>query len=287
MLLLVLLASRTANLSNNSLAEVAGTMPLDVAKTQMQMHPGKYTGPINCLSTIYRTTGIRGWWMGATSFGLQTAGKASIRFTAFAKIKDSLEFISGPGYTNSINMSSGLLAGFVEAAVWTTPTERIKVLRQTEVGGGNKYGNLFLASRYIVQTQGISGLFVGLVPTSIRQASSVGVRFALYPSVKEMLNFLGLDQKSPSTHMIAGGTVGGLSVILNNPVDVIKSLQQSNKLNAQGKPMGTIECGQFVMRESGPAGFMRGLTARVPRVFCGQAITFAVYERVAAFLAGI
>jgi len=209
------------------------------------------------------------------------AGKASIRFTAFAKIKDALEFVLGPNQTSVVNMSSGLLAGFVEAAVWTTPTERIKVLRQTEVGGGSKYGNLFTASRYIVQTQGVTGLFVGLVPTSIRQASSVGVRFALYPFVKALFP----ENGGTLTHMVAGGTVGGLSVILNNPVDVIKSLQQSNKLNAQGKPMGMIECGRFVLAESGPAGFARGLTARVPRVFCGQAITFATYEKVAEYLA--
>jgi len=209
------------------------------------------------------------------------AGKASIRFTAFAKIKDALEFVLGPNQTSVVNMSSGLLAGFVEAAVWTTPTERIKVLRQTEVGGGSKYGNLFTASRYIVQTQGVAGLFVGLVPTSIRQASSVGVRFALYPFVKSLFP----ENGGTLTHMVAGGTVGGLSVILNNPVDVIKSLQQSNKLNAQGKPMGMMECGSFVLAESGPMGFARGLTARVPRVFCGQAITFATYEKVAEYLA--
>lgn len=89
------------------------------------------------------------------------------------------------------------------------------------------------------------------------------------------------------TNMAAGGTVGGLSVVLNNPVDVIKSLQQSNKLNAQGKPMGMIECGKFVLQESGPMGFARGLTARVPRVFCGQAITFATYEKMSELLADL
>lgn len=91
-------------------------------------------------------------------------------------------------------------AGFVEAAVWTTPTERIKVLRQTEVGGGDKYGNLFVAARTIVRTQGISGLFVGLVPTSIRQASSVGVRFALYPFVKAAFPENGGTCACISTH---------------------------------------------------------------------------------------
>jgi hypothetical protein len=32
--------------------EVIATMPLDVAKTQMQINPGKYSGPINALTRI-------------------------------------------------------------------------------------------------------------------------------------------------------------------------------------------------------------------------------------------
>ena len=73
-------------------------------------------------------------------------------------------------------------------------------------------------------------------------------------------------------------------MILNNPVDVIKSVNQAGKLNAIGKPMGMLECGALIYRESGITGFGRGLTARVPRVFCGQAITFAVYEQMADLL---
>ena len=62
---------------------------------------------------------------------------------------------------------------------------------------------------------------------------------------------------------------------------------QANKLNAQGKPMGMMECARHVMAESGPMGFARGLTARVPRVFCGQAITFAVYEKMVELLVDV
>jgi solute carrier family 25 citrate transporter 1 len=194
-----------------------------------------------------------------------------------------LESVFGKGNKAQINLWSGLLAGAVEAAIWTQPTERIKILRQTEIGGGNRYGNIFSATKYIVQTQGIQGMFVGLVPTSLRQASSVGIRMALYPFVKELFPSDG----GTLTHMLSGGIVGGLSVIINNPIDVIKSIQQAGKLNAQGKKMGTIECGQHVYKESGITGFGRGLTARVPRVFCGQAITFAVYEQMADLLSRI
>lgn len=60
--------------------------------------------------------------------------------------------------------------------------------------------------------------------------------------------------------------------------DVIKSVQQSGRLNAQGKALGLVETGQLIYSESGLKGFGRGLTARVPRVGIAQAVTFAVYE---------
>jgi len=181
--------------------EVLGTMPLDVAKTNLQMHPGKYSGPIDALMKIAKTGGPKALYYGTTPFMLQTSGKAAIRFTAFAEIKSALEYTMGPGHGAQVNLWAGLLAGVVESAVWTTPTERIKVLRQTEVSGtSNRYGNIFSATKYIVQTQGVRGMFVGLVPTSIRQASSVGVRMALYPFIKERFP----EKGGVLTQMISG-----------------------------------------------------------------------------------
>ena len=39
----------------------------------MQMNPGKYSGPINCLTVIYRSTGLKGWYLGTTPFMIQSA----------------------------------------------------------------------------------------------------------------------------------------------------------------------------------------------------------------------
>jgi solute carrier family 25 citrate transporter 1 len=261
-------------------AEVLATQPLDAIKTQLQMNRTKYTGLVDCAQKIVRVSGVKGLYYGMTPFMIQTSGKAAIRFTAFAKIKDGLEVVLGKQNAGTINMISGLMAGAVEAAVWTTPTERLKILRMTEVGGGDKYSNIFKATSTVIREQGIVGLFVGVIPTSLRQASSVGVRFALYPFVKAAFP----EEGGTLTHMAAGGTVGGLSVILNNPIDAMKSIMQSGRLNAQGKPIGMVEAGKLIVQESGWLGFGRGLTARVPRVFCGQAITFAVYEKMAELL---
>ena len=203
-------------------------------------------------------------------------------------------------------------------------------------------------------------MFVGVVPTAIRQASSVGVRFWLYPHVKKAIPGDG----GMATAMLAGGTVGAISVILNNPVDTSASTllcgcyllalhshlhtntyatrctacHFNSQEHSAGRPtwqerqrhwhdrvradhlLGVGHLGLWVRLVSvrrlcralsrlslvvepfsplAQAACMhahthththththsRGLSARVPRVFCGQAVTFATYEQVASVLA--
>jgi hypothetical protein len=104
----------------------------------------------------------------------------------------------------------------------------------------------------------------------------------LYTPVKKTVASLtgadteDLSSLSPLYSLLSGGLVGALSVIVNNPIDVVKNNVQASN----AKYTGSLAAFQGVLKESGPAGFAKGLTARVPRVFMGQAITFAVYEEI-------
>eukprot|EP00362_Geleiidae_sp_MMETSP1317_P002116 CAMPEP_0201281708 /NCGR_PEP_ID=MMETSP1317-20130820/3852_1 /ASSEMBLY_ACC=CAM_ASM_000770 /TAXON_ID=187299 /ORGANISM="Undescribed Undescribed, Strain Undescribed" /LENGTH=105 /DNA_ID=CAMNT_0047592367 /DNA_START=44 /DNA_END=361 /DNA_ORIENTATION=+ len=105
-------------------------MPLDVIKTNMQARYDLYKNPVHCAVSIFKDSGVKGLYRGTMPFLIQTAGKASIRFTAFGFIKRALLTI--PGTENCpimTNMACGLLAGVAEASIWTTPAERIKVLQ--------------------------------------------------------------------------------------------------------------------------------------------------------------
>jgi len=179
----------------------------------------------------------------------------------------------------SINFISGLFAGFTEAIVWTTPTERLKVLRQNEItSGGNKYNSLVGGMATVVKEQGIQGLYKGVVATGIRQASSVGVRFMLYNEVRALIS--GNEKGKPWHSMLAGGTVGAISVIVNNPVDVVKSRIQAQGSTGDLKYTGTVQAFLRIMKEEGFKTFFKGVEARVLRVGLGQAITFATYEQI-------
>jgi len=63
-------------------------------------------------------------------------------------------------------------------------SDSAKVLRQNDINSATpKYRGLVGGLTTVIREQGIGGLYAGAIPTAIRQASSVAVRFMLYAEV--------------------------------------------------------------------------------------------------------
>eukprot|EP00300_Choanocystis_sp_HF-7_P025012 c26635_g1_i1.p1 GENE.c26635_g1_i1~~c26635_g1_i1.p1 ORF type:complete len:173 (-),score=33.57 c26635_g1_i1:98-616(-) len=167
----------------------------------------------------------------------------------------------------------GLGAGAAEALLWTTPSERIKVLQQTATIKNNKVPSVLT----VIRETGVSRVYVGAMATTLRQSSSVAVRFATADHIKRLFP---ADHTMPPVFVsfISGGIGGALSVILNNPIDVIKSRQQA------GASGSMLQVGRAVLAQKGMWGFTSGLSARIPRLFVSQAIQFAVVDEALAWL---
>lgn len=265
--------------------EAIGTMPLDVIKTNMQIHAGLYRNPLHAGKEIYLHGGFRALYFGLSALLIQTSGKAAIRFTAYEQICSLLKLfgMDRKEKPKQVGLIAGLGAGTAEALIWTTPTERLKVLRQKEASlGTNKYASLFGGMSNVLKESGIRGLYAGALPTAMRQSSSVGIRFMLLADVKKLLsNVVSPDSQAGSTFitLLSGGTVGAISVCVNNPVDVIKSKQQASEIK-----LSFVDCAHTIHHESGWKGFFRGLSVRAPRVFLAQSLTFVVFEGVSNLL---
>lgn len=271
--------SALANVLAGALAgccEIITTMPLDVIKTQMQVHPGRFSGIFSAGSSLVRTDGVRALYLGLFSSLAQVGGKVALRFTAFDQIKTL--FTNKQGKVEWWgNLGAGMAAGGIEALLWTTPCERIKVLQQCSIGGDKRFQTLRGTGLILLKEQGLSGLFVGLVPTIYRQAISVGVRFMLYGVVKDLLEGRDSNRQSQWWHPpVAGASVGMLSIVANHPFDVIKSQVQADM--KFGKAKGMYASCQEIIKQQGIRGFSRGLSPRVMRVGVAQAVVFTVYE---------
>ncbi|CAK8992844.1 unnamed protein product [Durusdinium trenchii] len=252
--------------------EVSVTMPLDTVKTFCQVNRTGM-GPMAGARQIYQLKGFQGFYFGLPAVLLQVAGKGAIRFTAFEQFKFLMHLTPVP--KGSIDFLAGIGAGFAEAFLWTTPTERLKVLRQNDIKSGlNRYSSLVGSIRTVATEHGITGLYAGIGATGIRQASGVGVRFALYGRVKAAITS---DPPQMWQSAMAGGITGCCSTLLNNPIDVIKS-----RIEAQdGKTKeytGTIQAFRAILKQEGFMAFYKGIAPRLMKISIGQAITFSAYE---------
>jgi len=271
------------------------TLPLDVVKTTQQLdyqsQPRTVAGQANF---IYSTRGIRGFFTGYDVALTQQIGKVGIQFASF-------EFWNGIVHQTFI---AGCLAGITSACVWTTPTDRIKIVQQAELvekSGKRRFHNSLQAIHVIAREQGPFGFFKGVLPTAIRDASSLGVRFFTYTKVKHLLSEQDSMQQSRVWHApVAGGVCGVAGVLLNQPVDVAKTQMMSidggkKRVGGGGGGGGgggrgsastttMIEILTFIIKNEGVSGLWRGLPARSLKIGVGQAVVFGVYGNIAALL---
>ena len=85
---------------------------------------------------------------------------------------------------------------------------------------------------------GFGGLYKGYTATLIKQSTNQGVRFLVYTdSAKYLEQYISTKVVSD---LIAGGFAGFCSVMLNNPIDVIKTRMQG--VDA-AKYKGFMDCG--------------------------------------------
>ena len=255
-------------------AEVITTYPLDTIKTHMQIQ--KKGNSFKTGMNIIKNSGIQGLYYGVIPSLAQVAGKASLRFTLYEKIKNSLKNNNGK-ISNSKNLIAGLSSGAIEAMVWTSPTERVKIIQQSS----KKYISTATVIRNILRDNGIKGLYIGTVPTIYKQSLSVGSRFWMYNIIKDFFEKNGQKINSYQT-VFTGALAGGLSTTFNHPFDVVKSRIQSN--TNKGK---TFQIMKDIHKKEGFVGLFSGLSPRFYRVAIAQGVTFYIYESIINLYQGL
>ena len=248
-------------------SEVIITYPLDTIKTHMQIK--KCRNMFTTGSNIVKRSGLNGLYYGVIPSLAQVAGKASLRFTLYEKIKDKLRDENGK-VSNSKNFIAGLSSGAIEAFVWTSPTERIKIIQQKN----KQYIPTINVIKDIIKNDGIMGLYKGTIPTIYKQSLSVGFRFWMYSIIKDFFEKDGRKINSYET-IFTGAFAGGLSTTFNHPFDVVKSRIQSNTNSG-----GTFQIMNKIIKDEGIKGLFAGLTARFFRVAIAQGATFYIYENI-------
>lgn len=280
---------------------IAGAMealccqPLDTIKVRMQLSksglaPG--TKPRGFIATgaliVRRETPLALYkGLGAVLSGI--VPKMAFRFASFEKYKGWLAD-KETGKTSVGNIFiAGLGAGVTEAVMVVTPMEVVKIRLQAQQHSladpleAPRYRNAGHAVYKIVREEGFSTLYRGVTLTALRQATNQGANFTAYQELKKFAHNLQpeLTDLPSYQHMFIGLISGAMGPFSNAPIDTIKTrLQKAEATPGQTAFQRIATIAREMWRQEGVRSFYKGITPRVLRVAPGQAVVFAVYERV-------
>lgn len=139
------------------------------------------------------------------------------------------------------------------------------------------------AVKKICKTEGFYGLYRGLVPNALGAGSSWGIYFLIYNCVKTWMQDGNTAKPlSSTTHILAAADAGVLTLLMTNPIWVVKTrlcLQYADdvRLPESKKYSGMIDAFKKISKNEGFYGFYRGLTPGLFGVSHG-ALQFVTYE---------
>ncbi|KAK0483750.1 mitochondrial carrier domain-containing protein [Armillaria novae-zelandiae] len=279
--------------------EALTCQPLDTIKVRMQLSksgrtPG--TKPRGFFATgayiVRRETPLALYkGLGAVLSGI--VPKMAIRFASFEAYKGWLAD-EETGKTSLGNIFlAGLGAGTTEAVSVVTPMEVVKIRLQAQQHSladpleTPRYRNAAHAVYTIVREEGFSALYRGVSLTALRQATNQGANFTVYQELKKAVQNWQPDlPELPSyQHMIIGLISGAAGPMSNAPIDTIKTrLQKSTAVPGQSAFRRIYGIAEDMWKAEGVRSFYKGITPRILRVAPGQAIVFAVYERISSVI---
>lgn len=167
-------------------------------------------------------------------------------------------------------------AGFISAVpttLVTAPTERIKVVLQTN---SEFKGSFFKAARHIMSTGGVKSLFNGSLATLARDGPGSALYFASYEVSKAFLSKgkgSSTDEVNLAHVCLAGGLAGMSMWLVVFPIDTIKT-----RLQAASSSTSMVQATREIYRQRGINGFFPGLGPALLRSFPANAATFLGVE---------
>ncbi|PIA54565.1 hypothetical protein AQUCO_00900851v1 [Aquilegia coerulea] len=170
----------------------SATYPLDLVRTRLaaQTNVMYYRGIAHALRTICRDEGFLGLYKGLGASLLGVGPSIAISFSVYETLRTSWQLRRPQDSTVLVSLACGSLSG-IAASTATFPLDLVRRRMQLEGAGGRsrvyKTG-LFGTFGHIMQTEGLCGLYRGILPEYYKVVPSVGLVFMTYEMMKALLS---------------------------------------------------------------------------------------------------
>lgn len=171
-----------------------------------------------------------------------------------------------------VSLVAGVAAGAVEGFI-TYPTEYLKT--QLQIPGTRFTGPLDCLTK-TVHERGILGLYKGLSPLVIGNASKAGVRFMSFDYFNSILKV----EMNPSTASVIAGLGAGMTeaILVVTPSETIKTKLIHDQNRAIPQYKGLIHGIKTIVQVEGVRGIYRGLSAVIARQGANSAVRMSTYQ---------
>jgi len=249
------------------------TSPLSVVKLFMQVSNQSFSETVK---NVYLKDGIAGFWSGNATSCLRLGPHAAIKFFAY----EELQRIMNNGAP--LNGWQRAFSGAVAGALGQTITYPLDVIATRLTLYPNKYRGIFRTTMKIVQEEGVTALFAGLVPTLIGVIPYSGSQFFAYETLKIHYNntFGKKYPMSPVTNCLIGATAGMFSQLISYPLTVVRKRMMIYDENGRAHKTNMPEMILKIYSNEGITGLYRGLNITLLRAVPFAALQFTLVEEV-------
>ncbi|ENN75773.1 mitochondrial folate transporter/carrier [Dendroctonus ponderosae] len=183
------------------------------------------------------------------------------------------------------HLAAGTSAG-VAATLVLHPLDVVKIRFAVHDGihSTPKYSSIPNAFSTIYRTEGFWGLYKGATPNICGAGASWGLYFFCYNAIKNFIQQGNVNTAlGPGSHLLAASEAGLATLLITNPIWVVKTrlcLQFANadeKLRPNQRYKGMFDCLMKIYQAEGVKGYYKGLTPGIFGVSHG-AVQFMVYE---------
>ena len=159
----------------------------DVIKQRMQLHGSTYRTITECARHVFRSEGLRAFYVSYPTTLTMTVPFTALQFTAYESLQKALTTRRREGYDPlSHCVAGGLAGGFAAAA--TTPLDVVKTLLQTRGASTDaeiRHARVLSSAASIIwRREGAKGFFRGMKARVVTAAPSTAICWSAYELAK-------------------------------------------------------------------------------------------------------